>query len=93
MSSCVDNGFDAHSAMSAPPAFRTRIKFAVSVVTCMHAAILTPANGCDFSNRSRICARTGMFRSAHSIFKRPAAANDASAMSCFGRVAVTGTFI
>jgi hypothetical protein len=33
-----------------------------------------------------------MLRSAHSIFFLPSAASDASAMSCAGRVAVTGTF-
>ena len=58
----------------------------------MHAEIRTPANGCDFSKRSRIWARTGILRSAHSMRLRPSAASDASAMSCFGSVAVTGTF-
>ena len=36
-SSWVDNGFDAQSATSAPPACSVSIRFAVSVVTCRHA--------------------------------------------------------
>ena len=92
MSSCVESGFEAQSAISAPPALSTRIKLAVSVVTCMHAAMRTPVNGCDFSKRARICASTGMLRSAHSMRLRPSAASDASAMSWRGSVAVTGEF-
>ncbi len=38
-SSWVESGFDAHSTTSAPPAFRVRMRFAVSVVTCRHAEI------------------------------------------------------
>ena len=38
-SSCVESGFDAHSTTSAPPAFSVRMRFAVSVVTCRHAAM------------------------------------------------------
>src|SRR5262249_8246965 len=37
VSSCVDNGFEAHSATWAPPALRVIMRTAVSVVTCMHA--------------------------------------------------------
>src|SRR5437762_1083095 len=37
-SSCVESGFDAQTTTSAPPALRVRIRFAVSVVTCRHAA-------------------------------------------------------
>jgi hypothetical protein len=59
----------------------------------MQAAILTPVNGFDFSKRSRICARTGILRSAHSIFLRPSAASDASAISWRGSVDVTGEFM
>ena len=37
-SSCVDSGFAAQSATSAPPATSVRIRHAVSAVTCRHAA-------------------------------------------------------
>ena len=36
-SSWVDSGFEAHRTTSAPPAFSVRIRFAVSLVTCMTA--------------------------------------------------------
>ena len=41
-SSCVLSGFDAQSAMSAPPSRSAIIRFAVSVVTCRHAPTRTP---------------------------------------------------
>ena len=84
MSSWVDSGLDAHRNSSAPPAFSARIRFAVSVVTCMQAASLTPSNGRSFSKRSRICRSTGMERSAHSIRALPCAASERSATSCLG---------
>ncbi|CAB5063337.1 unannotated protein [freshwater metagenome] len=93
MSSCVESGFDAQSDNSAPPAARARIKFAVSVVTCMQAEMRIPVNGFSFSKRVRICASTGMFRSAHSILFLPSAARAKSATSylsvLFTAVAVT----
>ena len=82
MSSCVERGFDAQSASSAPPAFSARIRLAVSVVTCIQAAIRIPVNGFSFSKRSLICANTGILRSAHSMRFFPSAANDALAISC-----------
>jgi hypothetical protein len=54
----------------------------------MQAAIRTPANGLVFSKRSRICASTGILRSAHSIRFLPSAASAALAMSCFIEVVV-----
>ena len=81
VSSWVDNGFDAQSAISAPPALSAIIKFAVSVVTCMQAAIRVPANGFSFAKRSRICASTGMLRPAHSMRFFPSAASAGFAIS------------
>ena len=85
VSSCVDSGLLAHSASSAPPACSARMRLAVSVVTCMQAAIRTPSNGRSFSNRSRIWRSTGIERSAHSMRALPCAARDGSAMSWRGR--------
>ena len=62
------------------------MRLAVSVVTCMHAAIREPSNGRSFANRSRIWRSTGIARSAHSIRALPCAASDGSAMSCRGEV-------
>ncbi len=73
-SSCVDRGFDAHRATSAPPAARVSIRFAVSVVTCRQAPMRMPSNGRSFSKRSRISASTGISPAAHSIRSRPASA-------------------
>ena len=81
MSSWVESGFDAQRAKSAPPAFNANIKFAVSVVTCIQAAIRTPAKGFSFANRSLICASTGILRAAHSIRFFPSLANAGFAMS------------
>src|SRR5213596_2741372 len=53
-SSCVERGLDAHRATLAPPSTRVRIRLAVSVVTCRHAPMRTPARGFSFLNRSRI---------------------------------------
>ena len=74
VASCVDNGFDAHRATSAPPAFSVRMRLAVSVVTWRHAAIVMPSSGFSFSNRSRMRCSTGICRSAHSILRRPSSA-------------------
>ena len=38
----VERGFDAQSVTSAPPAFKVRIRLAVSVVTCRQAPMRTP---------------------------------------------------
>src|SRR5436190_21206983 len=73
-SSCVESGFEAHSTTSAPPACNVRMRLAVSVVTCRHAAIRYPASGCSRSKRSRIAASTGICRSAHSIRRFPSPA-------------------
>jgi hypothetical protein len=59
-SSCVLNGFEAQMATSAPPAFNTRIKLAVSAVTCKQAETLCPFKGLSFSNLFSIEARTGI---------------------------------
>src|SRR5215208_5782414 len=81
-SSCVDSGYDAQSTTSAPPAFSVRIRFAVSVVTCRHAATRWPASGCSRSKRSRIAVSTGICRSAHSMRRLPSPASARSFTSC-----------
>ena len=43
MSSWVDSGLEAHSVTFAPEAESARMRFAVSVVTCMQAPMRTPA--------------------------------------------------
>ena len=78
------SGFEAHRAISAPPALSVRIKFAVSVVTCIHAANRIPENGFSFSKRRRISASTGMFLSAHSILFLPSLASAGFATSLRG---------
>ena len=45
MSSWVDSGLLAHSATFAPEATSARMRFAVSVVTCMQAPMRTPSSG------------------------------------------------
>src|SRR3954454_8903004 len=84
-SSCVVSGLAEHSAASAPPAISACIRFAVSAVTCRHAAIFTPSSGCSSLKRSRMERRTGMWPCAHSIRASPAWARAGSAMSCLGR--------
>src|SRR5437868_13641721 len=81
-SSCVESGLDAQMTTSAPPAFSVRIRFAVSVVTCRHAATRKPASGCSRSKRSRISASTGICRSAHSIRRLPSGESARSFTSC-----------
>src|SRR5438874_1735028 len=67
--------------MSAPPALSVRMRFAVSVVTCRHADTRQPASGRSRSKRSRIAARTGMCRSAHSMRRTPSGASARSRTS------------
>ena len=43
MSSWVDSGLEAQSVTSAPEATSARMRFAVSVVTCMQAPMRTPS--------------------------------------------------
>src|SRR3989338_1096106 len=66
-SSCVLKGFDPQSTTSAPAFFRLIIKTAVSLVTWRHATAFLPLRGFSFSNRDCTCAKTGMFRDAHSM--------------------------
>src|SRR4029077_4218430 len=66
-SSWVESGLAAARTTRAPPACSARIRFAVSAVTCRHAAIAMPSNGRSRARRSRIERRTGICPSAHSI--------------------------
>src|SRR5688500_4814840 len=79
-SSCVDSGFGAHSATSAPPARRVRTRFAVSEVTCRQAPIRTPSSGRSPAKRSASERSTGIWASAQSMRARPSPARLASAM-------------
>src|ERR1035441_503015 len=87
-SSCVESGFEAQSTTSAPPAWSARARFPVSLVTWRQAESRMPSSGLSFSNRSRILARTGLERSAHSMRSRPLPARARSFTSWAGRVAV-----
>src|SRR5689334_19448817 len=80
-SSCVDSGFDAHRATSAPPASSVRTSPAVSAVTWRHAPTTRPSSGRSRSKRSRTCRRTGICSSAHSIRAWPASLRPGSATS------------
>ena len=80
-SSCVESGFGAHSATSAPPARSVRTRFAVSEVTCRQAPTFTPASGCSPAKRSAIERSTGIWASAQSMRARPSPASEGSAMS------------
>src|SRR5689334_24805184 len=80
-SSCVDSGFDAHRATSAPPASSVRTSPAVSAVTCRHAPTVSPSSGRSRSKRSRTCRSTGICSSAHSIRAWPASVRPGSATS------------
>src|SRR5215210_3913670 len=80
-SSCVERGFGAHSATSAPPARSVRTRFAVSEVTCRQAPTLTPASGCSAAKRSAIERSTGIWASAQSIRARPSPARLGSLIS------------
>ena len=92
-SSCVDSGLEAHSATSAPPAASVRIRFAVSLVTCRQAETRIPCSGRSAAKRSRICASTGICRSAHSILRAPASARPRSATSCRAVALIAGETI
>ena len=81
VSSWVDSGLEAHSVTFAPEAESARMRFAVSVVTCMHAPMRTPSSGRSFAKRSRMDASTGMSRAAHSMRASPASARSMSLMS------------
>src|SRR2546427_4774239 len=70
-SSCVESGLLAHRRTWAPPATSVRIRLAVSVVTCRHAATRRSFRGRSRVNRSRIRRRTGISVSAHSMRWRP----------------------
>src|SRR6185295_2052930 len=74
-SSWVESGLLAQSTRSAPPAFSAIARFAVSAVTCRHAAIRMPFSGFCFANRSRIWWTTGMERPDHSMRPRPFSAS------------------
>src|SRR5215210_4667151 len=92
-SSCVESGFEAQSTTSAPPSLSVRIRFAVSLVTCRQAETRYPASGCSAAKRSRIAARTGICRSAHSIRLRPSGASPRSLTSCRFVVATGGSLV
>ena len=81
MSSWVDSGFEAQSVTSAPEATSVRMRFAVSVVTCMQAPMRTPSRGRSSAKRSRMRASTGMSRSAHRMRFWPSSAKLISRMS------------
>src|SRR5919108_2897201 len=72
--SLVESGFDAHSAMSAPPAFSVSIRLAVSLVTWRHAATRRSLSGCSLANRSRMRLSTGISRAAQSTRSWPCVA-------------------
>src|SRR2546427_4634849 len=74
-SSWVESGFEAQSAISAPPSFSVSMRFAVSVVTCRQAAIRFPLSGRSRANRARIWRSTGISRSDHSIRFTPCSAS------------------
>ena len=58
-----------------------RTRFAVSAVTCRHAADRDAVERALAAKRSRIERRTGICPSAHSMRARPADASAGSAMS------------
>src|SRR5680860_313774 len=82
-SSWVDNGFEAHSTTSAPPALRVMARFAVSEVTWRQAETRIPSSGRSFSKRLRIADSTGICRSAQAIRRFPEGARAISLTSCF----------
>src|SRR6478752_2451006 len=69
------------SMTSAPPAWRVRVRLAVSAVTCRQQAMRRPLSGFSRLNRSRTRARTGMSWSAHSRRFLPSGARSGLAMS------------
>src|SRR6267143_5285019 len=90
-SSCVLSGFEAQSVMSAPPACRVCIRWAVSLVTWRQAETRTPLSGFCLRNRSSMLASTGMDREAHSIRPLPFSANLRSLTSCGFFIFATAT--
>src|SRR6185312_4135401 len=80
-SSCVESGLLAQSRRSAPPSRSAMARFAVSVVTCRQAVMRMSRSGFSCSNRSRMRARTGISRAAHSIRCTPWGASEWSAIS------------
>src|SRR3989338_1400848 len=90
-SSCEESGVDAQSATSAPPCLSVMTRFAVSTVTCRHAATFFPLSGCSFLNRLRMASRTGISRAAHSTSSEPFAASFLSLMSDFMAPLYTGS--
>ncbi len=90
VSSWVDSGLEAHSVTFAPEAESARMRFAVSVVTCMQAPMRTPSKGFSRSKRSRMDASTGMSRSAHRMRARPSSAR---AMSRISQAWLTDCFL
>src|SRR5271168_750143 len=87
-SSWVESGFEAHSAIDAPPSRKVIIRLAVSVVTCRQAATRIPASGWVLMNCLRIAANTGIDWAAHSMRRFPTSASERSFTSP-GTVAVT----
>src|SRR5215813_1803241 len=79
--SLVESGFEAQSAMSAPPALRVIIRLAVSEVTCRQALTRMPCRGRSVSKRFRIMSSTGISRAAHSMRSSPALARPGFLMS------------
>src|SRR5271166_5394361 len=91
-SSCVDSGFEAHSATSAPPSRRVMARFAVSAVTCRHAEIRMPRSGWFLMNSLRMICRTFIDWFAHSMRFLPRSANSMPLISdctCVGVVDIT----
>src|ERR1035437_7668234 len=74
-SSCVDNGFEGHSATSAPPSRSAIIKFAVSAVTCRQAETRMPLSGWFLMNSLRMICSTFIDWFAHSMRFLPRSAS------------------
>src|SRR4051794_12741154 len=73
-SSCVESGLAAQTETSAPPCCSARTRFAVSAVTCRHAAMRTPSSGLSAANRSAMDRRTGICPPAHAMRGSPSEA-------------------
>src|SRR5215813_1177174 len=87
--SLVESGFEAQSAMSAPPALRVSIRLAVSEVTCRQALTRMPCSGRSSSKRLRIMSSTGISRAAHSMRSSPALARSGFLTSLVGAPTLT----
>src|SRR5581483_12010904 len=90
-SSCVESGFEPHTATFAPPALSVSMRTAVSFVTWRHAPIVTPFKGFVCSNSLRISARTGMCAAAQSMRWRPSVASAGFLIAWGGGVGLIGT--